>query len=52
MHVQALSLPDIDDIQVLDFAERERRVIITADTDFGGLACDSPIVVTLCRVNA
>lgn len=49
MHVQAVSLHDVDDIQVLDFAARERRVIITADTDFGGLLAarrsSSPSVV-------
>jgi predicted nuclease of predicted toxin-antitoxin system len=37
VHVQAISLHDVDDLQVLNFAAQDRRVIITADTDFGGL---------------
>lgn len=37
VHVQAVSLHDVDDIEVLEFAARERRIIITSDTDFGRL---------------
>jgi len=32
------SLPGADDAVVLDFAQRERRVVVTLDTDFGELA--------------
>jgi predicted nuclease of predicted toxin-antitoxin system len=32
------SLPGADDAAVLDFAQRERRVVVTLDTDFGELA--------------
>jgi predicted nuclease of predicted toxin-antitoxin system len=37
VHVQAVALHDVDDVQVFEFAARDRRIIITSDTDFGGL---------------
>jgi predicted nuclease of predicted toxin-antitoxin system len=32
------SMPGADDPAILDLAQRERRVVVTADTDFGELA--------------
>jgi predicted nuclease of predicted toxin-antitoxin system len=37
VHVQAVSLHEVDDIQVLEYAARDGRVIISSDTDFGEL---------------
>jgi len=37
VHVQAVALHDVDDVEVLEFAVRERRIIVTSDTDFGSL---------------
>lgn len=49
VHVQTVSLHDVDDVEVLEFAARDRRIIITSDTDFGGLLAarrsSSPSVV-------
>jgi len=32
------SLPGADDAAILEIAQRERRVVVTSDTDFGELA--------------
>ncbi len=37
LHVRTVSLQSADDDTIFDFAEREDRVIISADTDFGTL---------------
>lgn len=50
-HVRAVSLHDGDDIEVFEFAARERRIIITSDTDFGGSVRGASVVVTLDRAD-
>jgi len=34
-HVRDHGLADTDDIVIFEFAERDRRVVVSADTDFG-----------------
>ncbi|WP_018505040.1 DUF5615 family PIN-like protein [Parafrankia discariae] len=53
LHVRDVELGAADDITVLGFARDERRVLISADTDFGGILArsglDSPSVILFRR---
>jgi predicted nuclease of predicted toxin-antitoxin system len=35
IHVRTIGLAAADDVTIFEYAERERRVIVSADTDFG-----------------
>ena len=41
VHAQSVSLDRADDAEILEYAARERRVIISSDTDFGALLAAS-----------
>ncbi|MEX5632966.1 DUF5615 family PIN-like protein [Parafrankia sp. FMc2] len=53
LHVRDVALGAADDSTVLAFARDERRVLISADTDFGGIltrsGLDSPSVILFRR---
>lgn len=53
LHVRDVELGAADDTTVLGFARAERRVLISADTDFGGILArsglDSPSVILFRR---
>lgn len=53
LHVRDVDLGAADDATVLGFARDERRVLISADTDFGGILArtglDSPSVILFRR---
>ncbi|EFC81774.1 DUF5615 family PIN-like protein [Parafrankia sp. EUN1f] len=53
LHVRDVELGAADDTTVLGFARDERRVLISADTDFGGILArselDSPSVILFRR---
>lgn len=54
VHVRDLDLAHADDLAVLAYARSDDRVVVTADTDFGGLLAGSdetlPSVILLRRL--
>ncbi len=43
-HVYELDLGGQPDVQIMAFADRENRILLSADTDFGELLANAPVL--------